>query len=257
MGTMRSPNYPALSLRECCQRTRLLWTKEKRTPVPADVAAKAIGYAGVSGPSRTALASMKKYGLVDSDDKTVRVSDLALRLIHPPGEQEEIKALQEAALKPELFASLYSTHQNASDDALRSYLITRLDFSESGARQVIKAFRDTMNVAQLDEPDSKPLIELSSSDSLQMNDNKHVELRYVPDRTAFDAHMTRLASAEQPSKTLTVPVGPDVYAEVRIRGGGGELRSEYIDALCQYLLLAKRLVTPTEPRKESGDNQQS
>jgi hypothetical protein len=257
MATMRSPNYPAVSLRESCQRARLLWVREKRTPVPSDVAAKAIGYAGISGPSRTVMAAMKKYGLVDSDDKMVRVSDLALRILHPADEDAEIKALQEAALKPELFAELYSTHRDASDDALRSYLITRLEFSEAGARQLIKAFRDTISLARLDQPNANPSLELAVSDRIQLDDNTRFIPRLSPDRQPVESVTPRTQSSFEPSKPLIVPIGPDVYAEVRIRGGSGELRAEYIDALREYLILAKKWITPVEPRKETSETEQA
>jgi hypothetical protein len=250
MAIMRSPNYPAISLRDSYQRTKLLWIKEKRTAVPAEVAAKAIGYSGLSGPSRTVLASMKKYGLVDSDDKTVRVSDLALRIIHPANDLEEVKALQEAALKPELFSQLYSTHQDASDDALRSYLITKLNFSEAGARQVIKAFRDTLGLAQLDQPGVKPPIEVRAADGIQIEDNTHVDVRYAADSLRIDSPTLRSASTGQPLQTLTVPVGPDVFAEVRIRGG--ELRAEHLEALREYLSLAQKWAK-AEPTYQEGD----
>jgi hypothetical protein len=180
---------------------------------------------------------MKKYGLVDSDDKTVRVSDLALRMLHPANEQENLKALQEAALKPELFAQLYSTRQDASDDAIRSFLITRLDFSEAGARQVIKAYRDTMELAQLDRPGTEPLAQ-TAEDLMQTEDNMQLSVKPAPGRVPSTPEPTNIASNHQPSQTLSVPVGPDVFAEVRIRGG--ELRAEHLEALREYLSLAQR-----------------
>jgi hypothetical protein len=239
---MRSPNYPAIGLRESYQRTKQLWIKEKRTAVPADVAAKAIGYSGLSGPSRTTLAAMKKYGLVESDDKTVKVSELALRMIHPANEQDEVKAFQEAALKPELFAQLFSSHQDASDDALRSYLITKLEFSETGAKQLIKAYRETIEVARFDKPGPEPLTR-GPGDAMEMADDVEVSVRPSLGRVLTPS----VASAAQPSQTLSVPVGPDVFAEVRITGG--ELRAEYLEALREYLELAKKWCKPVGGEK--------
>ena len=252
MAKMRSPNYPSLSLRESYQRVKLLWQKERKTAVPADVAAKAIGYSGISGPSRTALSAMKKFGLVDSDDKTVRVSELALRIIHPANDTEETKAMQQAALKPELFQQIYATMQDASDDAVRSFLITKLDFSEAGANQFIKAYRDTMEVAQLSEPDSKPLIEIIPSDSMQMTDSVAVELRKTLPSPTHASRMPAASYQTVPSQTLTVPVGPDVTAEVRLVGGTGELKKEHIAALIEYLTLAAKFAAPkAEPHQNT------
>ena len=254
MAKMRSPNYPSISLRESYQRVKLLWQKERKTAVPADVAAKAIGYSGISGPSRTALSAMKKFGLVDSDDRTVRVSELALRIIHPANETEATKALQQAALKPELFQQIYTSMQEASDDAVRSFLITKLDFSEAGASQFIKAYRDTMHVAQLDEPGSKPLIEIVPSDSMQMTDNVALEMRAVPASPTYASRMPATACQAAPSQTLAVPIGPDVIAEVRLVGGTGELKQEHFDALIEYLRLAKKWAAPKAEPPQSTES---
>jgi hypothetical protein len=257
MAKMRSPNYPSISLRESYQRVKQLWVKERKTAVPADVAAKAIGYAGLSGPSRAALSALKKFGLVDSDDRTVRVSELALRMIHPANETEEIKAFQQAAFKPELFQQIYTTLQEASDDALRSYLITKLQFSEAGAAQVIKAYRDTLEVARLNEPGSKPLIELNFAESLQQTDNIDVDARIAPGSEIHISRANNVASRSAPSQTLTVPVGPNVFAEVRLVGGTGELKQEHLTALIEYLTLARKWAAPKQDVASSESSPQS
>jgi hypothetical protein len=251
MAKMRSPNYPSISLRESYQRVKLLWHKERKTAVPADVAAKAIGYSGISGPSRTALSAMKKFGLVDSDDRSVRVSELALRILHPANETEATKALQQAALKPELFQQIYTNMQEASDDAVRSFLITKLDFSEAGANQFIKAYRDTMDVASLSQPNSKPLIELMPADEMQMADSMTLDMRPAPSSTPHASRMPAPAFHTAPSQTITVPVGPDVIAEVRLVGGTGELKQEHLTALIEYLTLAQKFAAP---KAETGGN---
>jgi hypothetical protein len=243
MAKMRSPNYPAVSLTEAIQRVRALWTKEKRTAVPADVAAKAIGYSGLSGPSRSTLGALKKYGLVDSDDRTVCVSDLALRILHPANEGEQLQATQQAALLPELFASLHGTYTQASDDALRSYLITKLDFSESGARQVIKTFRETIALAKLDTSEYSPSRNSVGEDRKRVNQpieynmvtSKHENAIGQPpnDQQAT----THLSLDVKPAKTWRWPLSDEVDAEVKITGG--EVRPEYFDALRQYLDIAQ------------------
>jgi hypothetical protein len=247
MAKMRSPNYPAVSLTEAIQRVRALWTKEKRTAVPADVAAKAIGYSGLSGPSRSTLGAMKKYGLVDSDDKTVCVSDLALRILHPANEGEQLQATQQAALLPELFASLHGSYAQASDDALRSYLITKLDFSESGARQVIKTFRETISLAKLDNSEYIPPRGGAMEDKSNMNqatDSSRFTSKQgaIPGKTPLmDGVYPNVPPNAKPEKTWRWPLSDEVDAEVRITGG--EVRPEYFDALRKYLDLARGFVT--------------
>jgi hypothetical protein len=247
MAKMRSPNYPAVSLTEAIQRVRALWTKEKRTAVPADVAARAIGYSGLSGPSRSTLGAMKKYGLVDSDDKTVCASALALRILHPANEGEQLQATQQAALMPELFASLHGAYAEASDDALRSYLITKLHFSESGARQVIKTFRETISLAKLDKSEYIPPRNGGGED--KFNVSQYVDSRIITSKQGsnhggnpVDRKLyVPIASDGKPEKTWRWPLSDEVDAEVRITGG--EVRPEYFDALRKYLELARGFVT--------------
>jgi hypothetical protein len=149
MARTRSPNYPACGLDDAVDMLKKFWAKEQRTAVPGEVAAIAIGYKGLSGPARTAIASLKKYGLLTDEKQGMRVSPLALRILNPADEYAKIEALREAALKPELFKELSQGHMNASDDALKAHLINTLDFSDTGSRTLIKSFRDTIRFAKL------------------------------------------------------------------------------------------------------------
>jgi hypothetical protein len=238
MAKMRSPNYPAVGLSECLERVRRLWAMEKKTPVNYAVAAEAIGYGGLSGPSRTVLASMKKYGLVDSDDKTVRVSDLALRILHPAGEHEQLSALQEAALKPDLFRQLFDTMKDASNGALKSHLITKLSFSEVGARQLIKSYRDTIEISKLDQTLAYPDVEAGQdpSDSTAGNGAYYQPIT----ETSQQASARMLASKDKTTKpnsqAFAWPLAVGVTGEVRIVGG--EATPQLLRAIGRYIELA-------------------
>lgn len=238
MAKLRSPNYPAIALGEAVQRVNLLWKKERRTAVPAEVAAKAIGYSGISGPSRTVLAALKKYGLVESDDQSVRVSELAISILHSPGDDTALEFFREAALRPELFRQLYMHYRDASDEAIRSYLIAKLSFSDSGAEQAIKTFRATLATAKLDNTGYNPP-DISKEDSMETIQNKAIDKFRSAEMMAHEKSLSNIGSAET-SQTFSWPLSPDVKAEVKITGG--ELKPEYFDALQQYLNLAKSFV---------------
>jgi len=229
--------------------------------VGAEVAAKAIGYGGLNGPSRTSLASMKKYGLIDSDDKTVRVSDLALRILHPANEREAESAVREAALKPELFMDLFHTHRDASDGALRSHLITKLGFSEVGAGQLIKAFRDSMSVAGLDKPESFPSEALQALDNAQAYDGHRVDYAPVVDSPRQPAPAfgeVRYLTDWNTPQTFSWPLAPGVTGEVRILGDAP--KPQYLEAIRGYLELAKKLLKEDDganPGVEGGTREGS
>jgi hypothetical protein len=157
MGKQRSPNYPATGLTEAIDLARRLWKIEQRTSVSPDVIAKAWGYKSLSGPVRTKVSAMKKYGLLEQTTDGMRLSQRAVQIVNYKADTQEYQeAMQAAAKEPELFQELYKTHQNASDDALRAYLVTKKAFSDPGARQLIKAFRETMAVAKLQDSPYTP-----------------------------------------------------------------------------------------------------
>jgi hypothetical protein len=252
MAKMRSPNYPAVGLSESLERVRRLWTKEKRTRVDYAVAAEAIGYSGVSGPSRTMLASMKKYGLVDSDDKTVRVSDLALRILHPASDYEGLSALQEAALNPDLFRQAFESLKEGSDGALKSHLINRLGFSEVGSKQFIKAYRDTIVTAKLDQPLDSAAMQAGdeASDSTSGNGIYYQPItetsQQASARTAAQKDKHRIGNYQ----AFAWPLAAGVTGEVRIVGG--EATPQLLRAIGRYIQLAADVLEGKEPKAEGA-----
>jgi hypothetical protein len=148
---MRSPNYPAYGLAETIEMAKAIWSKEERTIVSPEVAVKALGYQSLNGTARTKLASLRKFGLLEEvKNGGVRISDLAMKLIHHEADSVEYRdGIKEAALKPALYQEVYASHAKASDDAIRAFLKVKKAFSESGARQFVEAFRETLKLANL------------------------------------------------------------------------------------------------------------
>lgn len=230
MAKMRSPNYPAYGLSEAVARLRKFWDKEEATIVTADVAAKAIGYNGLSGPARTYLAAMKKFGLLSDVKNGMLVSLIGLRILHPESPEDQQKAIQEAALKPELFRELAGTHARASDDALKSHLINKLRFSEIGAKTFISSFRDTMEFAKLTQEAYNPRSDATFGEA--MNGAMQVGQGEV-----------RTATSTKALRSFSWPLSADVTARLEIVGNE-ELTAMHIEALTQYLEVAKKLLTP-------------
>src|SRR2546426_10831612 len=124
MARMRSPNYPAASLSQAIESARALWSKEKRTAVAPIVAVKAMGYGSMNGPARSRISALRKYGLLDEEGDGVRLSDLGMTIVHSPTDSLEYRrAIQTAALNPDLFRELAESHAHASDEALKSHLL--------------------------------------------------------------------------------------------------------------------------------------
>src|SRR6185312_12335088 len=127
MTRVRSPNYPSISLGEAMVRVAQIFGEEHRHPTPREVVAKHMGYSGVNGASLSAISALLKYGLLEQEGDTYKVTDLAIALTHPQTPAEKAAAVQTAASKPALFAELLNQFKGRlpSDENLRAYLIRR------------------------------------------------------------------------------------------------------------------------------------
>jgi hypothetical protein len=207
-----------------------LWKREGRTPVPADVAVKAWGYSSLSGPARSRIAALKQYGLLDESQGGLRVSDLAIEIIqHPEGSTERRNAIAQSALMPDLFRELSKTHGQASDDALKAYLVTRRQFTEDGAKQFIRAFRDTMGLVKLSDSDYAPSRERKETELLDQTMN------------GTQQETPKTPITKQPV-ALGVPVSPGLIAEIRFLGNE-EVTPQAVDMLADYLRLMRKAIS--------------
>ncbi|WP_273241599.1 hypothetical protein [Hyphomonas atlantica corrig.] len=127
MSRQRSPNYPNISLPEAISRAGRAYELDRDAPLDREVAAKHIGYSGRSGTSDKTIGSITQYGLFEPVGKgEVRVSRLALDILHPLDESKKREALQRAAYMPSAFQLLRSRFGAGvvpSEDAATAYLI--------------------------------------------------------------------------------------------------------------------------------------
>src|SRR2546422_742823 len=122
MAKARSPQYPAIGLKEAVEKATAVYNNDYQNPIPRAVAASHMGYQSLNGKSLGVLSAVLKYGLLEGRGDETRVSDLAVEVIaHPPGSAERAAALKDAASRPELFSELDARFQGgrASDQALR------------------------------------------------------------------------------------------------------------------------------------------
>src|SRR5690349_12858194 len=100
---VRSPNYPALSLREAIEKIHLVYRAQHTHGAPREVVVKGMGYTGLNGASSTAVSALSKYGLLTREGEEWRVSDRAMCIIAPHSAEEKAQALRDAATEPQLF----------------------------------------------------------------------------------------------------------------------------------------------------------
>lgn len=146
---IRSPNYPALSLPDAINRVTALYRAQHTHLAPREVVAKGIGYNSLNGASATAISALHKYGLLERVGDEVRVSERAMRILHPESPDERRAAILEAAREPELFAELSERFPGRmpNDELLRNYLIRR-GFAPAAVTAVILAYRETSEMAE-------------------------------------------------------------------------------------------------------------
>jgi len=141
----RSPNYPQHSLTDCIGQILKVYNAEKKTVVDQVSVARALGYGSLSGASRSVIAALRQFGLLENVGDGLRVSELAMGILHnPPGSIERAAALMKAALSPPLIAELRATHAEASGESLRAYLITKRKFAPEGAGRFVETFGDAL-----------------------------------------------------------------------------------------------------------------
>jgi hypothetical protein len=208
----RSPNYPSIGLPSAIDLARKLWNAEKRTAVPPEIAARALGYNSLSGASRAALAALRQYDLIDNSGGTVALSPLAVDiLVHPQESEEWEKAVLSAARAPEMFRELRESHADASDSAINAYIITRKRFSVDGAQKFIRAFRETAALVN----------RLSEGYTGASTEN------------AYAPTATQQSVGNQQVTAMQFLLGGGIRAEIRFFGGAPE--PQHIQMLEAYL----------------------
>src|SRR5207247_2454382 len=147
-------NYPSIGLSDAIKKLRKVYAAHGKTAITAEEAVGSWGHNSLHGLATVELSALKKYGLLEaSGPENLKLSQLAIDLVL--GESDSpayADALRKAALYPTLFREIYEEHQEdgiPSDRALKLHLVKSKNFSESGADKFIKAFRDTLTVANL------------------------------------------------------------------------------------------------------------
>jgi hypothetical protein len=250
MATMRSPNYPQVGLGQAIQLAQQIWDREKRSYSPRSVVVQAWGYAGLNGAARIRLGALNRYGLLEENSAgDVRLSDLAVNILHNPLDSpDRLAALRSAALMPELFKELQQTYPHASDETIRSYLITKRGFSDTGADSCVESFRDTQKIATLEAMDATVI-------ASQAQQPSPPQVATVPPPSSY----TQQPNSNLPGTTVHPgselmfrwPLARGVTAEVRFVGNA---KPAHLDLLKKYLDVAKGAMeaddTPPEEEPE-------
>jgi len=241
MAKFRSPNYPAVSLKEAVDRTRRLFGEARQSSVSEEAAVKAIGYTGLTGPSRGMLSALKKYGLVeDAPGGGVRISKLAMGILHATSDGERVENTRKAALLPPLFRRFHTEFSGVTDPILRSHLV-REGFSDDGATKAIRAFRQTAEFANLSQ--SEAILDDTEDDDSEETEPEVSTKPLIANPKRDPAPPPPAGDA--PAFRWPLPKGR--IAELRV--SGGRFTKADLTLLKQYLDLAEMTVED-EPQSQ-------
>lgn len=145
MARSQSPGYPNFALPKGIELIRKVFSADRRNPIDREVAAKHLGYSGISGAADKVLGSLAHYGLLERAGKgQVRVTQTAVDILHPVSPAGKKRALQEAAFGPSIFGEIRAHFADGlpSEAALRSWLM-REEFLDRAILPVTKAYLGT------------------------------------------------------------------------------------------------------------------
>lgn len=253
----RSPNYPAVGLKEAVERVRGLSEKAGKAGAPANIAAKFIGFGSAHGAAMSVLAALKKFGLVEESNGRLIPTQRATEIINlPETDPRRKKAIQEAALTPAIYRELVESYRETglpADEVLEAELVTYKAFNPKAVSGFVKDFKETLDFAGINVSDALESLEteLQEGDSQMSNASE-------PARTAEKPKVlpVGLVRSEEGFKvrigpghsTYIWPLSRGVTAQVTF--SGGDVRAAHLDMLAKYLDLAKGALEAEEEESQ-------
>lgn len=143
----RSPSCPSHTLEVALDKVRAIRTAYERASVSRDILAEAMNYSPSSGPALQMLGTLSGYGLLErgASKGEYRVSELAVKLLHPESAEEFAATARQALLSAPVFAALaekFGGHV-PPESGLVSHLC-RNRFTQQAAKKAAQAYIASM-----------------------------------------------------------------------------------------------------------------
>lgn len=143
MTRMRSPNYPAIPLKQAIDLVEKIFRADRTNVIDKDVAAEHMGYTGLTGRTLKLLGALSQFGLLDKTLKgKVRVSKTAVSILHGTDDDERNEAILTAARSPALFRRIAEAFDEPSEKTITSFLMKE-GFTDSAVAPVLRSYRET------------------------------------------------------------------------------------------------------------------
>lgn len=183
MTKMRSPNFPTIALGQAIGLVEKIFREDRTNAIDKEVAAKHMGYTGLTGRTLKLLGALSQYGLIDKVAKgQIRVSKNAVSILHWSDEAERREAIAKAGTSPALFRRIRASFDEPSERTITSFLIKE-GFTDSAIPSVLKGYRDTNRfLAESGVSESYGKDAVEGADSLSDDDNEDDEMIEQPIR---------------------------------------------------------------------------
>ncbi|MBV9881437.1 MAG: hypothetical protein JO276_00335 [Sphingomonadaceae bacterium] len=143
MGKMRSPNFPTIPLGQAIDLVGKIFREDRQNAIDKEVAAKHMGYTGLTGRTMKLMGALSQYGLIDKVAKgQIRVSKNAVSILHWSEEGEKREAIAKAGTSPSLFRRIRDSFDDPSERTITSFLIKE-GFTDSAIPAVLRSYRET------------------------------------------------------------------------------------------------------------------
>jgi hypothetical protein len=236
----RSPKSPKQPLEDSLRMAKTLHEKIGRAKVAPEVAAKALGYAGLSGSALTALGTLTSYGLIERDRGVgLTISPLTIQLLHPTDKHQHGFALAESALMPRVFMELYTEGFHDVDvEVIRNHLIQK-EFTPEGAAIAATVYVKNFSFANLVNFRSHGDMMNAKKDALskQTPPPAKPDPNFALDMAASHDRGDDVGEGTRVLARYSVPLGAN---QATIIFSGTHLASEDFDALADYVVIFKK-----------------
>ena len=247
----RSPRSPNTSLSDAIEQVRKLHAQIGRARVKPESAAVALGYKGANnGAALTTFATLSQYGLIERSKGEIAITPLAVRIMHPTGEDQRRTSLREAALNPPVLADIHENFNQCSPEVLTSHLVQR-GFTPDRAKRTAEIHAANKGFAYLGEagtltPPNAPEERKDDTDNGGIKTKQEEHTHNQPDNMLAQ---------------YRIPLGPN---EATLVFTGNHLTLDDFDALIDFVEFSKRqferalnkATPPTSADSDSGKLQQ-
>lgn len=150
MSRLRSPAHPDVPLQRAIEFVARLESRIRSNAVDRDTAVREMGYSGMTGASGKMLANLVHFGLVRKAGKgSVRVSPIAIDILHPKTDDDRRRALNQAFRTPVLYQEIAKEFADGipTETWLRSFLARR-SFANVAVIPAMNSYLETCQFLQ-------------------------------------------------------------------------------------------------------------